>query len=305
MAHHVLIIEDEPAWQERHQRTFSELDFEPATVITGKLKDIVRTIDQADPPFDIIVVDMNFSGSQDSEDRLMGVSILEHVLERGRGEKCLVISGEHLTMSQAEEFATFREAGVLIGTFHKGDDSLKRSIIQRVESVLEARDASPNDDTQPTKPTNRVFISYRRADNPAITGRLYDHLSNAIGTGNIFKDVDNIAPGGDFPVVLDEQLRLTTVMLMVIGQNWLQDENGTKRLNNPTDWVRIEIETALQRNMLLIPVLVDNAQLPKPEDLPVTVRGLVYKQTLPLRHDPDFRDDVQKLIKAIESYTPA
>src|SRR6266498_3014482 len=124
----------------------------------------------------------------------------------------------------------------------------------------------------------KIFISYRRADSAETTNRLYDRLAYAFGRENVFKDVDSLQRGDDFPDVLRNAVQECAVFLSIIGQRWLmvQDEAGRRRLDNPKDWVRQETEMALQRgkNCLLIPTLVDGAPLPRPEFLPRSLTKL-------------------------------
>ncbi len=103
-----------------------------------------------------------------------------------------------------------------------------------------------------------VFISYRREDAPDVTGRINDRLRQRFGEGSIFTDVDKVPLGVDFRAHLDEKLSQCKVLLAVIGRKWLaiEDDEGRKRLRAPEDFVRIEIESALQRGIPVIPLLV-------------------------------------------------
>src|SRR5262245_12452370 len=149
----------------------------------------------------------------------------------------------------------------------------------------------------------RIFISYRRADSQAITGRIYDRLVAAFGKENIFKDVDRIPPGSTFAEVLETELNKCNVMLVIIGRLWvsIQSEAGQKRLEDPEDFVRVEVEKGLQRgDMLVVPVLVDDAPVPNPGDLPDSLDKLVSLQLVEVRHDPDFHRDMNRLIDFLE-----
>ncbi|MBI1276569.1 MAG: TIR domain-containing protein [Anaerolineaceae bacterium] len=148
-----------------------------------------------------------------------------------------------------------------------------------------------------------IFISYRRADSMAFTGRIYDRLVNAFGVRHIFKDVEDIPPGEDFRSVLDKALTVADVVLIVIGPQWLMitDDEGKRRLHDPTDFVRIEVETALKRkDVLVIPVLVNNAVMPSVEALPPALKDLAFRNSVVVRNDPDFNPDINHLITAIE-----
>lgn len=124
--------------------------------------------------------------------------------------------------------------------------------------------------TAPATDDQGVFISYRRSDQAAFAGRLYDHLVNAFDKSTIFMDVDSIDLGVDFVDVLHDALNKCRVVIVVIGGSWLSatDELGTPRLENPDDFVRLEVEVALERGLRLIPVLVDGAPMPRSTSLP-------------------------------------
>ena len=149
---------------------------------------------------------------------------------------------------------------------------------------------------------NIVFINYRRADTANAAGRLYDRLEAHYGADKLFMDVDKIAGGVDFVTELDKRLVETDVLLVLIGASWLtvQDEStGERRLDNPDDYVRVEIEKALGRDIEIIPVLVDGATMPSPDDLPELVKPLSRRNAMRLTHER-FRADAQGLISSID-----
>jgi hypothetical protein len=148
-----------------------------------------------------------------------------------------------------------------------------------------------------------IFISYRRADSMAYTGRIYDRLVNAFGARHVFKDVEDIPPGEDFRSVLDKALTVADVVIIVIGPQWvlITDDEGKRRLNDPNDFVRIEVESALKRtDVLVVPVLVNNATMPSAESLPPSLKDLAFRNSVVVRNDPDFNPDINHLITAIE-----
>ena len=106
-----------------------------------------------------------------------------------------------------------------------------------------------------------IFINYRRSMTAAAAGRLHDRLEHHFSKNDLFMDVDAIEPGLDFVITLNEQVNRCRAFVAVIGPNWAgaSDGAGQRRLDNPDDYVRIEIEAALQRNVRVIPVLVDGA----------------------------------------------
>jgi hypothetical protein len=132
----------------------------------------------------------------------------------------------------------------------------------------------------------KIFISYRRADSRKDAARIYDRLVEAFGKENVFKDVDSIPLGKDFRGILREAVAQCDVQLVVIGKQWLdiRDEFGKRRLDDPNDFVRIEVASSLQRDScLVIPVLVDSSLMPRDIDLPADLRELAYKNATVVR----------------------
>ncbi|HSM83809.1 MAG TPA: toll/interleukin-1 receptor domain-containing protein, partial [Nodosilinea sp.] len=150
-----------------------------------------------------------------------------------------------------------------------------------------------------------IFISYRRSDSHADAGRIYDRLAAHFGKGSVFKDVDDIPPGVDFRDYLNRTLNQCSVVLAVIGPTWLTatDDQGHRRLKNPADWVRVEIEEALEREgVLVIPLLVSHAAMPRPDDLPNSLQNLAFRNYREARPDPDFHKDMDRLIEGLSRY---
>jgi hypothetical protein len=151
-------------------------------------------------------------------------------------------------------------------------------------------------------PQRTIFISYRRDDSPDVTGRIYDRLVQHYGRDAIFKDVDSIPYGVDFRKHLHEMVGKCDVVLAVIGDGWLNASAapGQRRLDDQADFVRIELEAALLRDIRIVPLLVKDAAMPKEEELPPTLRDLAYRNGIPIRHDPDFHVDMDRLIKSLD-----
>lgn len=149
--------------------------------------------------------------------------------------------------------------------------------------------------------SGKIFINYRRGDEPGFTQALLGRLEQAFPAERLFIDVDNIPPGEDFVRMLESQVAQCDAMLTVIGTNWLDatDEHGGRRLDNPNDFVRIEIESALKQGKRVIPVLVHQARMPHPDELPEAIRPLSQRNAVRLTHER-FRADVQGLIKALQ-----
>jgi len=144
---------------------------------------------------------------------------------------------------------------------------------------------------------DKIFINYRREDSIGTAGRLRDRLAEAFGEENLFMDVDNIPAGVDFVADLNNQVAACRVFLAVIGSNWMdaKDASGVRRLDNPDDFVTIEIAAALARDIRVIPVLVDNARMPKADTLPEPIRPLVRRNAVEMRNT-QFRRDAEVLI---------
>src|ERR1700732_5149675 len=124
-----------------------------------------------------------------------------------------------------------------------------------------------------------VFISYRREITAGEARALFNELLEKLGKNSVFMDVDSIALGRDFRSALQRTLESCDLMLVLIGRDWadVKDEEGRPRLQNPGDFVRLEIEAALKRDIVVTPILVQGAHMPAPEQLPADIRDLVYR----------------------------
>lgn len=149
------------------------------------------------------------------------------------------------------------------------------------------------------KTPNQIFICYRREDTAGVVGRIYDRLVQRFGKDAIFKDVDSLPLGRDFRRHIDSVVSECCVALVVVGDRWI-GASGASRLDDPRDYVRIEIESALKRDIPVIPLLVQNAELPADESLPESLRDFAYRNGMSIGHDPHFHADVDRLIKHLE-----
>lgn len=180
----------------------------------------------------------------------------------------------------------------LVGRKNSADTtppSMKRS--RRRPAVAGRRNASHK----------TIFISYRREDSRAITGRIYDRLSAHFGEPAVFRDVDSIPVGMDFRSQIAETIDRADLLIAIIGPRWLDVRNGQgeRRLDLVDDYVRIEIETAMAKDVPIIPLLVDNAQMPRADELPDSLAQLVFRNALPIPHEPYFHAGVDLLIEQI------
>jgi formylglycine-generating enzyme required for sulfatase activity len=147
-----------------------------------------------------------------------------------------------------------------------------------------------------------IFISYRREDSAASAGRLYDRLG-AFDRDHVFIDAERIQTGEDFAEVIDARLASCDVFLAVIGPNWLKaaDQYGKRRLDIPNDWVRMEIAAALSRRLLVIPLLVEDADVPPAKALPGDLVRLPALQAMAIHH-ASFHQDVDRLLERIAQH---
>ncbi|MBK9027201.1 MAG: toll/interleukin-1 receptor domain-containing protein [Propionivibrio sp.] len=150
-----------------------------------------------------------------------------------------------------------------------------------------------------------IFINYRRDDQAGFAGRLADVLENAFGVENVFRDVEDIHPGEDFVVAIQKQLSSVSVMLVMIGPAWLTvNNNGVRRLNETDDFVRREIQAALESGKPVLPVLVGGALMPEKADLPNEISALALRQAFVLS-DASWDSDVARLVEFIRPLLPA
>jgi hypothetical protein len=146
----------------------------------------------------------------------------------------------------------------------------------------------------------RIFVSYRREDTAGYAGRLFDTLRNAFGANNVFRDIEQIAPGQQFESAIDKAIQSSDVLVALIGRQWLRisDENGRRRIDDSRDFVHLEITAALKRKIKVIPVLVQDVPLPNSQDLPPALAPLVQHQAFHLS-DERWEHDAARLVKAM------
>jgi DNA-binding beta-propeller fold protein YncE len=153
--------------------------------------------------------------------------------------------------------------------------------------------------------SGRIFLSYRREDTRHIAGRLFDRLVGRFGAGNVFMDVDSIEPGLDFGEAIESAVGGCDVLLALIGGLWLgsADEQGRRRLDDPDDLVVLEVKTALERQVRVIPVLVDGAAAPRRHELPDVLAPLARRNGVRLDHET-FSTDLSTLMTALDRALP-
>jgi biotin carboxyl carrier protein len=147
----------------------------------------------------------------------------------------------------------------------------------------------------------RVFLSYRREDTAFPAAWLHERLVGRFGREEVFMEIDSIDLGDDFVEAISTAVSFCDVLVAIIGREWatITDANGHRRLDDPNDFVRLEIETALQREVLVIPTLVEGARLPHAEQLPASLANLLRRQPLELSANR-FEHDTKRLLRVIE-----
>ena len=150
-----------------------------------------------------------------------------------------------------------------------------------------------------TNPQSSIFINYRREDTRVYADMLYSWLSERYGEQQVFKDVDTIELGLDFDEAIDRVVAKSDVMLVVIGRDWVTDANGRRRLEDPEDYVRKEIQAGLARNIRVIPILVESATMPSGDDLPEPLAGLTRRQAFEL-NETRLRSDRDELLRRLD-----
>jgi TIR domain len=154
----------------------------------------------------------------------------------------------------------------------------------------------------PSTNVHGIYLSYRRTESAAYAGRLFDHLSRHFSPGSVFMDIQGgIAPGQDFARAIESALNACDAVLVVIGNSWTSctGKDARRRLDDPKDWVRLEVAAALRRNVLVVPILVDAACLPDPASLPEELQPLCGRNACELS-DLRWSFDVGELVKYLE-----
>lgn len=155
------------------------------------------------------------------------------------------------------------------------------------------------------KTRGRIFISYRRSDAPGVAGRLSDTLGTYFGPDRVFRDIEDIAGGEDFASAISGTMSAADAVVVVIGPEWatVTDGNGLRRLDDPADWVATEVGSALERNVPVYPVLVEDTLMPRAEELPERLRPLAHRNAISIS-DARWASDTTRLAKIIALDVP-
>jgi TIR domain len=148
-----------------------------------------------------------------------------------------------------------------------------------------------------------IFINYRRQDSEGEAGRLFDEMEKHFGEQSVFMDVAGIEPGQDFRKAIDQGVASCSVLLALIGQQWLDasDSSGRRRLDDPGDFVRIELASALRSNIPIVPILVHGSRMPLADELSEDLKDLAYRNAFALTH-ARWKSDIQLLLRALRPY---
>jgi hypothetical protein len=211
-------------------------------------------------------------------DWLVGV-VAEHHLPEGDGSLTVVPIEWVDRLPEVDRAAALRALGL--------------GSVNDLELLVEGTPASPS--------SGGVFISYRRQDTAPYARLLREELSRRVGPSQVFMDVDSIEVGVDFAEAIQRAVDSCQVLLALVGPRWLTitDAEGQRRLDDPGDTVRLEIEAALARNVRVIPVLVDNTLMPRHQQLPESLMPLARRNALELTYNR-YEYDLGRLLKAVE-----
>lgn len=152
----------------------------------------------------------------------------------------------------------------------------------------------------------QIFLSYRRDDSAYVAGMIKERLEEILGDGSVFYDMDKVPIGVDFRDHIDKEVSKCDLLLAVIGDHWLtvQSKDGGRRLDDPSDFVRIEIESALARDTPVVPVLVGKARMPDEVVLPDTLKPLAYRNCAEVRTGQDTRHHLDRLVAGLKTHFP-
>jgi hypothetical protein len=213
-------------------------------------------------------------------------------LETGPGEIKLQVLKDRIEQQGVEAF--FKSPGDLKGDVIAALTTLGRKLDTAAAVVSTAAPAF--------SAKAKIVISYRRADSPGTAGRILDRLTGRYGKDSVFIDIDNIPAGVDFRQHIRNALEDCDIMLAIVGRKWLGPiARGRKRINEQSDIVRLEIETALQNGIAIIPVLIDGATMPKAAQLPDSLQDFTFRNAAVVDTGRDFHRHVDQMIASMDS----
>lgn len=197
----------------------------------------------------------------------------------------------------------YEDVGSSRGTRFRGQSISRLPLVGPVTLLLGERGKGEEVHISPEFPS-QIFVCYRREDAAGHAGRLRDRLAAVFGDSQVFLDIDQIGIGEDFVERTVSVVESCRALLVVIGRHWLdsRDAEGRRRLDNPDDYVRLEIRAALRRapQLVIIPVLVQGATMPRNEDLPADLQPLSRRNALTLP-DERWHTEIGHLIEFLEA----
>ena len=208
------------------------------------------------------------------------------------------------TPNSALERAPSKAEGVPANRAPLVESPKSRAGLSAVESAGPARATGLADPAtvSPIAPENRlIFLCYRRDDTQDAAGRLHDRLADAYGAESIFMDIDSVPLGLDFVDHVAEQIGRCSAVIVMIGRQWLtvQDKRGRRRLESENDLVRTEVAAALQQKIPVIPILVQDAEMPGSDELPEVIRSLARRNGIEISATR-WKTDVDRLIRELD-----
>ena len=242
------------------------------------------------------------------------VILVERWLKRV-GDK--VTAGDPLVIFQTErsvtvEFPAPRTGRLRTVYVKSGEAAFQGEVVGTIEasatpppSVERGLPAKPSpqstDGEHRRTTTTRIFICYRREDTSDAADRLHDRLVQTYSAERVFMDVDSVPLGVNFVRYIAEQLRQCGAVLVMIGRNWskVTDDSGNRRLDDPADHVRVEIATALKQGVPVIPLLVQDAVMPRANDLSEDIRDLAFHNGMALPR-AFWGQSVERLLKELD-----
>ncbi len=184
--------------------------------------------------------------------------------------------------------------------FKKATAARRSEAIDRLsaDKKSEAEESGGSGNVSPRRLS--IFLSYRRSEAIGLPGRVFDRLSVDFSGHSIFFDIDSIPLGANFKDYIDSQVRSCDVVIVLMGENWLGAKGDSLRIEDPSDYVRLEVEAALANDLLVIPVFIGSASMPALHLLPPSIRSLAYLNGLTLDPGRDFHSHMSRLTKAIK-----
>jgi hypothetical protein len=219
-------------------------------------------------------------------------------------QQTLDVPNDELNRLYALEEGRLKEAELKLQAEQENDAIEQLYTAQHAHSVPPAGTqelADPTTIGSAPSSVGRIFVCYRREDTRYPAGWLFEKLAEHFGDAQVFKDIDSILLGDDFVEEITSAVGSCAVLLALIGDRWLTviDDSGRRRLDDPGDLVRMEIEAALQRNVRVVPILVGDARMPSAAELPSSLARLTYRQALELS-DSRFNYDISRLLRALD-----